>query len=55
MMNISTLPELDRRRTQVAIESMLEKYRILRPLHLKLRKQAQPIHTQKDSMVLLTL
>lgn len=29
-MNISTLPELDRRRTQVAIESMLEKYRIFK-------------------------
>ncbi|MHA6533066.1 ArpU family phage packaging/lysis transcriptional regulator [Paenibacillus sp. BAC0078] len=29
-MNLSSLPELDRRRTQVAIESMLEKYRIFK-------------------------
>ena len=29
-MNISILPELDRRRTQVAIEGMLEKYRIFK-------------------------
>ncbi|WP_425436709.1 ArpU family phage packaging/lysis transcriptional regulator [Paenibacillus donghaensis] len=29
-MNLSSLPELDRRRTQVAIENMLEKYRIFK-------------------------
>lgn len=29
-MNLSSLPELDRRRTQVTIESMLEKYRIFK-------------------------
>nr|WP_155990452.1 ArpU family phage packaging/lysis transcriptional regulator [Paenibacillus graminis] len=30
MMNLSSLPELDRRRTQTTIESMLEKYRIFK-------------------------
>ncbi|GGG06817.1 ArpU family transcriptional regulator [Paenibacillus albidus] len=30
MMNLSSLPELDRRLTQVAIENMLEKYRIFK-------------------------
>jgi len=29
-MNIAVLPELDRRRTQIAIEAMLEKYRIFK-------------------------
>lgn len=29
-MNIAVLPELDRRRTQIAIEGMLEKYRIFK-------------------------
>ncbi|WP_019908278.1 ArpU family phage packaging/lysis transcriptional regulator [Paenibacillus sp. HW567] len=29
-MNLSSLPDLDRRRTQVAIESLLEKYRIFK-------------------------
>ncbi|WP_042195836.1 ArpU family phage packaging/lysis transcriptional regulator [Paenibacillus camerounensis] len=29
-MNLSTLPELNRRRTQITIEDMLEKYRIFR-------------------------
>ncbi|MNB86513.1 hypothetical protein D3C75_334570 [compost metagenome] len=35
---ISTLPELDRRRTQIAIESMLEKYRIFKTITFEARE-----------------
>lgn len=37
-MNLATLPELDRRRTQVAIENMLEKYRIFKTVTFEARE-----------------
>ena len=38
MMSLSSLPELDRRRTQVTIESMLEKYRIFKTVTFEARE-----------------
>lgn len=38
MMNLSSLPELDRRRTQITIESMLEKYRIFKTVTFEARE-----------------
>nr|WP_025695693.1 ArpU family phage packaging/lysis transcriptional regulator [Paenibacillus durus] len=38
MMNLSSLPELDRRQTQIAIESMLEKYRIFKTITFEARE-----------------
>lgn len=37
-MNITTLPELDRRRTQRAIEELLEKYRIFKTVTFEARE-----------------
>ncbi|MCL6606189.1 MAG: transcriptional regulator [Paenibacillus sp.] len=38
-MNISILPELDRRRTQVAIEGMLEKYRLFKTVTFETKEE----------------
>ncbi|UQZ37451.1 transcriptional regulator [Paenibacillus sp. PK3_47] len=38
MMSLSSLPELDRRRTQITIESMLEKYRIFKTVTFEARE-----------------
>ncbi|WP_083205112.1 ArpU family phage packaging/lysis transcriptional regulator [Bacillus sp. FJAT-27264] len=37
-MNLSSLPELDRRRTQITIESMLEKYRIFKTVTFEVKE-----------------